>query len=335
MSLWVNFDEHRYSIRSSNSLLSFYTASIVSTSVILHTLYDLEQGHSLQFRLSVMILISMLVGLTAEAWPRGSTRVHQQLPPEIQAYDRASLFSQLTMFYFQPIVSLAAKQEFLSPSNIANILPKEHETKEGTERLERVWNRRVESYHQRLDKETDPVKRAKIKPPSLFSTILIAHWRGFVPIIIIRILIPFGENFSPYLLGLLLDYIEGRSHDGERPLLFGLCVAFSIFFTHVIVTICYSYMLRKLYLTGAEIRSAATAMIYRKALKLSPDARRKSSTGAITNHMSVDAAVWEDGIDVMSIFISLPLDFGLCIFLRKSVFCLFVPFDSFVEFLYL
>lgn len=320
MSLWVNFDEHRYSIRSSNSLLSFYTVSIVSTSFILHTLYDLDQGHSLQFKLSVLILISMLVGLTAEAWPRGSTRIHQQLPPEIQAYDRASMFSQLTMFYFQPIVSLAAKQEFLSPSDIANILPKEHETKAGAERLERVWNKRVEAYHLRLDKETDPVKRTKIKPPSLFKTILITHWRGFVPIIAIRLLIPFGENLSPYLLGLLLDYIEGRSHEGERPLLFGLFIAISIFVIHVIVTTCYGYILRKLYLMGTEVRSATTAMVYRKALKLSPDARRKSSTGAITNHMSVDAAIWEDGIDIMSIFISLPLDFGLCIFLRKLVF---------------
>ncbi|GJJ74765.1 ATP-binding cassette, subfamily C (CFTR/MRP), member 1 [Entomortierella parvispora] len=314
MSLWVNYDEPRYTIRSSNSLISFYIVTAVSTSFILHTLYDLGQGHSVQFILSALVLISVLVGLTAEAWPRGSTRIHQQLPPEIRAYDRASLLSQLTMSYFQPIVNLAAKQEFLSPADIANILPEEHETKVGAERIERVWNKRVQAFHQRLEAETDPEKRSKIKPPSLLNSILVAHWRGFVPIVAARILIPFGEILSPFLLGLLLDYIEGRSHEGERPLIFGLFIAVSIFVAHVLVTIGYSYALRKLYLIGAEIRSGATAMVYRKALRLSPDARRKSSTGAITNHMSVDAAMWEIGVDILSIFISLPLDFGLCIY---------------------
>ncbi|KAG0045905.1 hypothetical protein BGZ83_008896, partial [Gryganskiella cystojenkinii] len=72
-----------------------------------------------------------------------------------------------------------------------------------------------------------------------------------------------------------------------------------------------------MYLLGAEIRSATTAMIYRKTLRLSPDARRKSSSGAILTHLSVDAALWEEGLITLSMFFSLPWDFSLCIFLRK------------------
>ena len=319
MGITNNFDEHRYSIRASNSLLIFYPFSILSTLFILHTLYDLGESQGTQFFLTCNILFFMITGLIAEAWPRGSTRIQRQLP-DMQAFEKASLLSQLTMFYFQPIVSLAARQEYLSPSDVANILPEEHKTKEGTDRLASTWSKRVKAYQQRLQSETDPEKRSKIKPPSLFTTILITHWRGLMPIVITRTITPFAENLSPFLLGVLLDYIEGRSHDGERPLVFGLFIAISIILVQMTVTMFYSYMLRKMYLVGTEIRSATTAMIYQKSLRLSPDARRKSSTGAITNHMSVDAAMWEDGIDILSLFISLPWDFGLCIFLRKFFF---------------
>ncbi|KAG0044415.1 Multidrug resistance-associated protein 4, partial [Gryganskiella cystojenkinii] len=314
LCLIVNYDEHRFTIRSSNSLLSFYTFVILATLFILHTLFDLDQTNTTQFHLTLASLFTLTAGWIVEAWPRSSTRVQQQLP-DLQGYEKANLFAQLTMFYFQPIVSLAAKQEYLSPADIVNILPNEHKTEAGTARLEKCWNKRMARFHRRKAAEPDAEKRTKIKPPSFFTTVLIAHWVDLIPIVIARTVTPFIENLSPLLLGILLDYIEGRSQGGGKPLAFGLFIAVSIFVVHMVITIFYSYMLRKMYLIGTEVRSATTAMIYRKALRLSPDARRKSSVGAISNHMSVDAASWEMGIDILSLFISLPWDFSLCIFL--------------------
>ncbi|KAF9957217.1 hypothetical protein BGZ72_002050 [Mortierella alpina] len=49
-------------------------------------------------------------------------------------------------------------------------------------------------------------------------------------------------------------------------------------------------------------------MVYRKALKLSPDSKKKSTTGEIINHMSVDADVWTKALYYMSMWISLPVE---------------------------
>ncbi|KAF9944354.1 hypothetical protein BGZ65_012191 [Modicella reniformis] len=159
------------------------------------------------------------------------------------------------------------------------------------------------------------------------SVILTSHWKALIPVLVMRIVIPFTEYLSPALLGELLDYIEGPSEDSsstsllaswngeEKPLIYGLAIAFSMFAVHAILPMMNTYILRSIYLIGTEIKAALIAMIYRKALSLSPDARRRSSTGAITNHMSVDATLWEDGVEKLSVWISLPFDFVICLFM--------------------
>ncbi|KAG0197026.1 hypothetical protein BGX28_009470, partial [Mortierella sp. GBA30] len=61
---------------------------------------------------------------------------------------------------------------------------------------------------------------------------------------------------------------------------------------------------------GLETRAALTSMIYRKALRLSPEARQTSTVGSIMNHMSVDAEVWCEGFIFLTMWISIPAEIG-------------------------
>ncbi|KAF8939989.1 hypothetical protein BGZ58_008149 [Dissophora ornata] len=330
-ALVVNYNEHKYTIRSSNSLFTFYIMSILTTGLLLHTQLRLKQTARPEYHLSITSLVLLTMGFTVEAWPRGSTRVQQQ--SNAQDFEKANLFSQLTFHFFQPIVSLAAKQQMLYPSDIFNQLPESYMTKPGYAHLSTCWGKRVQRYRDKVVLETkrsggtgDKIK--SVKKPSLMTTILIANWKALVPVVIVRIAIPVTEYLSPALLGLLLDYIDnpnGRLRESmssfsatprnieEKPLMYGLVLAFSIFAIRITVPMLYSYVLRDMYLLSTGIKAALVAMIYRKSLKLSPDAKRKSSTGAITNHMSVDAVLWEEGIDKLSVWISLPFDFTICL----------------------
>ncbi|KAF9172822.1 hypothetical protein BGX21_006151 [Mortierella sp. AD011] len=327
VGLAVNYNEHKYTIRSSDLLLLYYIVSITTIGITLHTQFDLLKSNQAAFHCNIASLVALLFGLLIESYPRGSTRVQQQ--SGAQEYEKANLWSRLTFTFFQPIVTLAAKQHILVPSDIVNQLPDAHNTKSGYTVLSTHWFRRVKSYRDKVQSaekngcSEEEIK--KIKKPSLMATIFIAHWKAIVPIIIMRILIPFTDYLSPALLGLLLDYIGGDTSDEssapafispkqeEKPLTYGLAIAFSMFAVHVITTMMYGFMMRGVYLLSVEIRSSLVAMIYRKALRLSPDARRMSSTGSITNHMSVDAAMWEEGVDTLSIWISLPFSFSICL----------------------
>ncbi|KAG0026809.1 hypothetical protein BGZ83_005376, partial [Gryganskiella cystojenkinii] len=66
---------------------------------------------------------------------------------------------------------------------------------------------------------------------------------------------------------------------------------------------------------GVQTRAATVAMIYRKALKLSPAARQKSTLGEITNHMAVDAEKWFLASNYMPFILITPFELTLGIYL--------------------
>lgn len=321
----MNYNEHKYAIRSSDPLVVFYVVSILATVTILHTRHSLHQTSQPEHKVAALCLIFLIFGFVVEAWPRGSTHVQQR--SGARAFEKANIFSQLTVHFFQPIVSLAAKQHILQPSDIVNQLPEANSTNAGYARLSTRWNNAVKRYQSQMqaaEHEPDANEKIKsIKKPSLMSAILTAHWKPLIPVVVMRIVIPLSEYLPPALLGVLLDYIQGASGEAddslqnkeEKPLTYGLAIAFSIFAVQAIVPMMYTYILQAMYLMSVEVKAALVAMIYRKALRLSPDARRKSSTGAITNHMSVDAALWEEGMDKLSIWITLPFDLSICLFM--------------------
>ncbi|KAG0084918.1 hypothetical protein BGZ92_009462 [Podila epicladia] len=304
--LFLNKEEHKYKIRSSNSLFVFFILSILAATFVLHTLYDLHQTASSEFYLNTAFITFILVGFTAEAWPRGATQV-QQRAADVQTYNKANLASQLTFHFFQPIVSLAARQQMLLPSDIANQIPEEYKTASGYSALSESWSRRVSAYHRAT--LTNP----EAKKPLLFATIFIAYRRSFIPIVLVHITLPFIQYLSPALLGLLLDYVEASSEEDAKPLSYGVALAVGMFIATTLLCLMNAYKMKTEYQVSTEIRAGLIAMIYRKALKLSPDARRISSNGQITNHVAVDAELWEDSVPCLSSWISIPIDLAICL----------------------
>ncbi|KAG0240518.1 hypothetical protein BGX31_001878 [Mortierella sp. GBA43] len=291
LAMVVNYNEHKYTIRSSDSLFTFYIISILATAAILHTRYTLHYTHEPEYTTTIASLIFLILGFLTEAWPRGSTQV--QLRSGAQAYEKANLFSQLTYHFFQPIVSLAARQQILHPSDVVNQLPETHRTKVGHGRLSASWNKAITKYQDKIravghgPDANDKIK--SIKKPSLMAAILTAYWKPLIPIMVMRIVLPLIEYLSPILLGALLDYIQDATggteaasqsplfSSTEKPLIYGLAIAFSIFAVQVVSSVMFANNLRTMYLLSTEIKSALVAMIYRKSLILSPDSRRKSS----------------------------------------------------------
>jgi hypothetical protein len=336
--LALNYNEHKYSIRSSDVLVIFFTLSIIVSTTLLHTLLETGQGiQSTETRLTITYLVFLALGLVVEAWPRGSTGV-QQLSGA-QAWDKANFFSRVSHHYFQPIISLAAKQKMLLPSDVVDQLPEEKKTEIGYARLSVIWNRKTKRYYDKVRAaggSANPEAVKKIRKPSLLLAIIQAHWRSLIPVVAAKIALPFLEYLSPALFGLFLDYIQGppapntdtiavaassfKPATEEKPFGYGVLLAFGIFVARCAVSAVYSDFHRRVFILCAQAKATLTSMIYRKVLVLSPDARRKSSTGAILNHMSVDAVQWEEGFDYLSVWISIPFDFAICFYMCRLFF---------------
>ncbi|KAG0339318.1 hypothetical protein BG004_006873 [Podila humilis] len=306
LALFLNNEEHKYEIRSSNSIFIFFVHSICATTLVLHTLYDLGQVSSSEFRLNLVFVLLTLAGFTAEAWPRGSTKI-QQRATHVQAIDKANLFSKLIFHFYQPIVSLAARQEILYPADIANQIPESSKTGPSYSRLSECWSRRVSAYYRQA------AIHPNTKKPTLFMTIVIAHRRALAPIALIKIIQPITMYLTPAILGLLLDYVENSSDKDAKPLSYGVGLAMAMFLASMVVTLMNSFNITAMYRVGAEVKVALTAMIYCKSLRLSPDARKSGTAGQITNHVAVDAEWWEDAITVLVEWISIPIEFAICL----------------------
>jgi len=282
----LNRLEHTYEIRSSTSIFSFYVASILSTLIILRTHFESpitvepSSSESYVVWLQIAFVSILLVGFIFEAWPRGSTKV--QRSSGACEYDKANIFSRLTFYFYQPVVTVGLRRT-LTVKDIANILPENLRTEYGCRILSRRWNNRVKRWkeHRRICSQSvhRSTNVSPPQPPSLFWTAVRTNLVGFIPILVCRIVIVLLSFILPALLSRLLSYLDDYE---DLPLSYGITLACSMFVVALTVALLYTYNRYQMFLIGAGTRAALISMIYRKSLRLSPGSRNKSTTGEIS-----------------------------------------------------
>ncbi|KAG0043529.1 hypothetical protein BGZ83_011294, partial [Gryganskiella cystojenkinii] len=122
----------------------------------------------------------------------------------------------------------------------------------------------------------------------------------------------------PAVLSHFLVYLQDaqKHQEGDgTSLTYGLLLVFGMFFGALLTAILTFSSKQYSIMIGLEIRSALISAIYRKALRLSPGSRNKSTTGEITNHMATDADKWADGIVYLNMWISVPMEIGVGLWL--------------------
>ncbi|KAF9137002.1 Multidrug resistance-associated protein 1 [Mortierella sp. GBA39] len=319
----LNYYEHAYSIRSSDVIFSFYVFSIVALMIqarTLHLLSDSSVGDSVQLAATLFMIPTLLTGFIVEAWPRGATKVQRSSSAPI--YDKANLFSQMTFFFFLPIIRLGNTKSLMT-EDFANQLPECVYTAASQPLLDRYWNANQ-------DRAT---KRGR--EPSLFQAVLrsqLIHAPGLIAVRVVRVL----TNFAvPAVFSLLLAYFQdiqdlapsresaARPSDnsssgrttGNTSLEYGIFLVFSMSFAGLCNVILLAVTRQYCIVRGLEVRSALMSMVYRKALNLSPGSRQLSTTGQILNYVSIDADGWADGGLVLTMWISIPLEFISALYL--------------------
>ncbi|KAI1317835.1 Multidrug resistance-associated protein 1 [Mortierella claussenii] len=289
----LNSDEHRYSIRSSDVIFSFFLLSLV-TSLLIHYPSLSDSNATLHNnRIALFTFAGLLVGFVVEAWPRNNTAVQQH--SSASAYDKSSLLSRCTFQFFQPIISLSIKRTIVV-NDIKNQLPEFMHATPSQAALIQKWEQNKER-----------AIRSN-RQPSLFWTIMQVHARPMIPILFFRTVRPLLLFSIPGLLSLFLGYLQDIGTDHEQDPTVGYLLALAIFAAAFIGTIIQAVSRQYSLHLSLQTKVALTSMVYRKALKLSPESRTKSTTGEIMNHMSVDASVWTEGLLYMSMWVSLPIE---------------------------
>ncbi|KAF9920561.1 hypothetical protein FBU30_009579 [Linnemannia zychae] len=332
----LNKEEHMYEIRSSDTLFTGYVVTLVSCILslyILHSDSSSNNDNEASFRYLSAFTISIALALAVEAAPRSNTRVQivSRKQENLSGYDQANLCSRLTFHYIQDVVSTGAKRS-LAPADVENTTPKQLLTHASYETLSGVWDRQVSR------------ARAANREPSFLLACLRTYWRRIAKCMCIRMVAALLAFYPTILFSSLLqffsDYHNIPEESGDRPtILYGLIIATGMLLTSIASTILTSLNIHGLYEIGNQLRAGSIALIYRKALCLSPQARQKSTLGEITNHMAVDAEKWIVCVFFMPFLFTIPFELifggyllyqtlGWSLLAGLAVFCVITPIQG-------
>ncbi|XP_019705688.1 ABC transporter C family member 5 isoform X1 [Elaeis guineensis] len=187
---------------------------------------------------------------------------------KVTPYCEAGIFSLATISWLNPLLSIGVKRP-LELRDIPLLAPKDR-AKTCYKILNSNWERL---------KAENPMKH-----PSLALAIFHSFWKEAAFNAIFAGLNTLVSYVGPYLISYFVDYLSGNvafPHEGY--------ILASIFFASKLIE---TLTTRQWYLgvdiLGMHVRSALTAMVYRKGLTLSSIARQNHTSGEIVNYMAVD-----------------------------------------------
>ncbi|XP_010540924.1 PREDICTED: ABC transporter C family member 5-like [Tarenaya hassleriana] len=187
---------------------------------------------------------------------------------KVTPYSEAGLFNLATLSWLNPLLSLGAKRP-LELKDIPLLAPRD----------------RAKTTYKVLNSNWEKLKAENpSKPPSLAWAILKSFWKEAACNAVFAGLNTLVSYVGPYLVNDFVNYLGGQeTYPHEGYILAG------IFFTAKLVE---TVTTRQWYLgvdiLGMHVRSALTAMVYRKGLKLSSVAKQSHTSGEIVNYMAVD-----------------------------------------------
>ncbi|KAG8370844.1 hypothetical protein BUALT_Bualt13G0025600 [Buddleja alternifolia] len=205
---------------------------------------------------------------------RNSSLQEPLLPEEeagclkVTPYSEAGIFSLATISWLNPLLSIGAKRP-LELKDIPLLAPKDR-SKTNYKVLNSNWEKlKAENPH---------------KQPSLAWAILKSFWKEAACNAIFAGGNTIVSYVGPYMISYFVDYLGGKEtipHEGY--------ILAGIFFTaKLIETLTTRQWYIGVDILGMHVRSALTAMVYRKGLKLSSSARQSHTSGEIVNYMAVD-----------------------------------------------
>lgn len=187
---------------------------------------------------------------------------------KVTPYSDAGLFSLATLSWLNPLLSIGAKRP-LEVKDIPLLAP-EDRAKTNYKVLNSNWEKL---------KAENPSRQ-----PSLAWAILKSFWKEAACNAIFAGLNTLVSYVGPYMISYFVDYLGGKEtvpHEGY--------ILAGIFFAAKLVE---TLTTRQWYLgvdiLGMHVRSALTAMVYRKGLRLSSTAKQNHTSGEIVNYMAVD-----------------------------------------------
>lgn len=312
------------------SLLVFWSLSVVLNLVATvqdvfseHWIYSTGSVLGLTFELSRLILVVAIFVLEVYFWYPTKELVEYYDLNEWKIEEEVNLFSYLTYNWVTPLISEVYDTNEVTFESIFQP-PAYVKSAPTLEKLQSLWDAQLERARKNASKgstanEIIPDSKLKV---SLLSPLL-RFYPGFIFIALISDLVQISITFiNPFLLKWFITFFTEKTMqngDTPPPLIVGYFIATLMYVISVFNYFFFNQTSMVELRLGFCFESSLSTMIYNKALKLSPTARRNKSAGEFVTNVSTDIQNIEGFCSQLQIFISVPLKFALCIILLKKL----------------
>jgi len=120
---------------------------------------------------------------------------------------------------------------------------------------------------------------------------------------------------SPQILRLLIAFVSNKDIQDWKGYLYAVILTV----TAITQTVFLSQYFQRMFIVGLQVRTAITATVYRKAIRMSSSSRKDSTVGEIVNLMAVDAQRFMDLTTYLNMIWSAPLQIALAIYFLYDI----------------
>jgi ATP-binding cassette, subfamily C (CFTR/MRP), member 1 len=297
MVFTVQYYEHWRS-RVPNSIVLFYwlfllIAMIVKLrSLVSQQLYRTHLAYFVTFTVGVGFAV---VEFILESMVPKENSMYRSIEEEEECpFEYANVFSVLTFSWMTPLMKYGYKQ-YLTEEDLWNL--RKRDTTQAT----------YDSFQKEWEKEL-----AK-KNPSLWFALFRGFGGPYARGALVKTASDILTFVQPQLLRLLIAWVASYKTEDPQPVIRGAAIAIAMFVVSVTQTACLHQYFQRSFETGMRIKSALTAAIYAKSMRLSNEGRSSKSTGDIVNYMAVDTQRLQDLSQFGMQLWSAPLQIFLCL----------------------
>ncbi|EGP85276.1 unnamed protein product [Zymoseptoria tritici ST99CH_1A5] len=323
---FVQYLEHWRMRHPHAVVLFFWLLLLIAYAVKLRSLVSQEMFHLHVVYFSVFVAN---VGLAAL-----ELVLEWLVPRKVSAYDAlgdedecpleyANVFSKLTFSWMTPMMKYGYR-EFLTQDDLWN-LARRDTTRTTAGDFEAAWQQQLEK-----------------KKPSLWIALFAAFGGPYFTGTVIKTIADCLSFLQPQLLRFLISFVDSyRPGNEPQPPIKGAAIAIAMFFVSVAQTAALHQYFQRAFETGMRIKSALTATIYSKSMRLSNEGRASKSTGDIVNYMAVDSQrlqdlaqygqmLWSAPFQIILCMVSLYQLVGYSMFAGVGIMIIMIPVNGFI-----
>ena len=184
------------------------------------------------------------------------------------------------------------------------------------------------------DLEQSWLRQTRDGKKSFFRALASSYGTKFLLTGILKLIQDLMLFVGPYLLKLLLEFME----DPSAPFWHGLLYAFLMGLAAVFQSIFLHAYFFRVFRIGQQIRASVSGMVYRKAFRMSFEARKQYTVGEMVNHQSIDSnrlettmpylhMIWSGPLQITISLVFLYQIVGVSVFAGLAILLLLIPIN--------